>query len=129
MVLSSFCIIISFLLMAVIIFINTIEQTKLIALLRINGINKLDIILIFIIEGLMLGGLSYLISLWSSFVFSTELNVVFNMLLEGEYIEIISIKKDTLLNVFLCVILMSIFSSLIPSLVASKKVAIKVLKN
>lgn len=129
MVLSSFCIIISFLLMAVIIFINTIEQTKLIALLRINGINKLDIILIFIIEGFMLGGLSYLISLWSSFVFSTELNVVFNMLLEGEYIEIISIKKDTLLNVFLCVILMSIFSSLIPSLVASKKVAIKVLKN
>ena len=128
-VLSSFCIIISFLLMAIIIFINTIEQEKLISLLRINGIRKEGVSLIFIIEGIILGGISFVISLWTSFIFSIELNAVFNMLLEGGYIEIIKIKKDTIINVFSWVMIMSILSSLVPSLVASKKVAIKVLKN
>ncbi len=129
LILSSFCIIISFLLMAIIIFINTIEQSKLIAVLRINGIKKFDVVIIFILESLLVGLLSYLIAVWFSFIFSVELNMVFNMLLKGNDIEIIKLKKDTLISVLKSIIFMSFISGLIPSLLAAKKKPLKILKG
>lgn len=129
LVLSSFCIVISILLMAVIIFINTIEQEKLVGVLRINGIDKTGVILIFLSEGLILGIMSFVISLWFSIVFTIELNMVFNMLLSNEIQDIIEIKKDTLISVFKWVVIMSIVSSFIPSYIASNKKVLKILKG
>jgi len=130
MILSSFCIIISLLLMSVIIFINTIEQSKNIALLRVNGISKKDVILIYLFEALLLGVISFVVSGYFSFVFSLELNLVFNSLLKNnEIINIIKIKKDTLINVFKLIVVMSFFSGIVPSLFAANKDSLKVLKN
>ena len=41
-------------------------------------------------------------------MFSMELNVVFNMLIEEGEIEFITLKKDTIINVFMFVMFMSI---------------------
>ena len=46
-----------------------------------------------------------------------------------ENLNIISLKKDTLLDVFKVIVLMSFFSGIIPSLLASKKNSLKVLKS
>ena len=62
-------------------------------------------------------------------MFSMELNVVFNMLIEEGEIEFITLKKNTIINVFMFVMFMSILSSFIPSLIASKKNSLKVLKS
>ena len=129
-ILSMFCIIISLLLLAIIIFINTLEQSKLIALLRVNGIRKIDVVIIFIFESILLGLISFIISSYFAFIFSIELNLAFNMMLESNEMEnIINIKKDTLINVFLIVISMSILSSFIPSFSAARKKSLMVLKS
>ena len=129
-ILSMFCIIISLLLLAIIIFINTLEQSKLIALLRVNGIRKIDVVFIFIFESILLGLISFIISSYFAFIFSIELNLAFNMMLESnEMKNIINIKKDTLINVFLIVISMPILSSFIPSFSAARKKSLMVLKS
>ena len=129
MVLSSFCIIMSILLMVIIVFINTIEEEKIISILRIYGISKKEVVYIFLFESILIGLISLIISYYSSIMFSMELNVVFNMLIEEGEIEFITLKKDTIINVFMFVMFMSILSSFIPSLIASKKNSLKVLKS
>lgn len=129
MVLSSFCIIMSILLMVIIVFINTIEEEKIISILRIYGISKKEVIFIFLFESILIGLISLIISYYSSIMFSMELNVVFNMLIEEGEIEFITLKKDTIINVFMFVMFMSILSSFIPSLIASKKNSLKVLRS
>lgn len=95
MVLSSFCIIMSILLMVIIVFINTIEEEKIISILRIYGISKKEVVLIFLFESILIGLISLVISYYSSLMFSMELNVVFNMLIDEGEIEFISLKKGT----------------------------------
>ena len=129
MVLSSFCIIMSILLMVIIVFINTIEEEKIISILRIYGISKKEVVLIFLFESILIGLISLVISYYSSLMFSMELNVVFNMLIDEGEIEFISLKKDIIINVFIFVIFMSIVSSFVPSIIASKKNSLKVLKS
>ena len=129
MVLSSFCVIMSILLMFIIVFINTIEEEKIISILRINGISKKEVIFIYLLESIFIGLISLLISFYMSTILSIELNVVFNMLINGSNVEFISLKKDILINVFIIVMLLSILSSLIPSLLASKKNSLKILKS
>ena len=129
MVLSSFCIIMSILLMVIIVFINTIEEEKIISILRIYGISKKEVVYIFLFESILIGLISLIISYYSSIMFSMELNVVFNMLIEEGEIEFITLKKDTIINVFMFVMFMSILSSFIPSLIASKKNSLKVLRS
>ena len=128
-ILSSFCIIMSILLMIIIVFINTIEEEKIISVLRINGISKGEVILIFIFEAIIIGIISLFISYYSSLLFCLELNIVFNMLIGSSEIEFITLKKDIMLNVFIFVILISLLASFIPSLFASKKNSLKVLKS
>ena len=128
-ILSSFCIIMSILLMVIIVFINTIEQEKIISILRINGISKNEVICIFLLDSIFVGIVSLVISYYMAIVFSMELNVVFNMLINEGAIEFITLKKDTLINVFLVVMFLSILSSIVPSLIASKKNSLKVLKS
>ena len=72
--------------------------------------------------------MSYAFAYYSSIMFSIELNFVFNQILEDN-LNIISIKKDTLIDVLLLIIFMSFFSGIIPSLLASKKSPVKVLKS
>ena len=115
MVLSSFCIIMSILLMVIIVFFNTIEEEKIISILRGYGISKKEVVYIFLFESILIGLISLIISYYSSIMFSMELNVVFNMLIEEGEIEIITLKKDTIINVFMFVMFMSILSSFIPS--------------
>ena len=128
LILSSFCIVSSLLLMAIIVFINTIEQSKLIAVLRVNGVSRFDVIIIYIIESLLLGVISYLISYYSSFVFTFEFNLVFNQILKDS-LNIITLKKDTLINVFQLILIMSLISGIFPSLIASRKRPLEVLKS
>ena len=128
LILSSFCIVSSLLLMAIIVFINTIEQSKLIAVLRVNGVSRFDVIIIYIIESLLLGLISYLISYYSSFVFTFEFNLVFNQILKDS-LNIITLKKDTLINVFQLILIMSLISGIFPSLIASRKRPLEVLKS
>ena len=54
MVLSSFCVIMSILLMFIIVFINTIEEEKIISILRINGISKKEVIFIYLLESIFI---------------------------------------------------------------------------
>lgn len=129
MILSSFCIIMSILLMVIIVFINTLEEEKIISILRINGVSKIEVIIIFLLESILIGIISLLISYYMSYIFVIELNLVFNLLINESGIEFIKLKKDTLINVFVIVIFMSILSSFIPSLLASKKNSLKVLKS
>ena len=129
-ILSSFCVIISLLLMGIIVFINTIEQSKMIGFLRINGINKKEIILIYLLESLLIGVISFIVASYVSFVFSIELNLVFNVLLENKNMtRLVELKKDTLINVFYLIISMSIISSIIPSLIIANKKSLKVIKD
>lgn len=129
-ILSSFCIIISLFLMAIIVFINTIEQSKIILYLRINSMSKIDIVLIYLIESILIGVVSYLISLYFSFVLSFELNAVFNILLENNnIITLLTLKKDTLVNVFYFVICISLLSGVVPSLLCANKKYVELLKG
>ena len=101
----------------------------IISILRINGISKNEVICIFLLDSIFVVIVSLVISYYMAIVFSMELNVVFNMLINEGAIEFITLKKDTLINVFLIVILLYILSIIIPSLIASKKNSLKVLKS
>ena len=54
--------------------------------------------------------------------------MIFNSMLK-EIKNIIELKKDILINAFIITIFMSIFSGIIPSLIASYKKPLKVLKD
>ena len=102
----------------------------MIGFLRINGINKKEIILIYLLESLLIGVISFIVASYVSFIFSIELNLVFNVLLENKNMtRLVELKKDTLINVFYLIISMSIISSIIPSLIIANKKSLKVIKD
>lgn len=126
--LSIFSIIISSLLIGVITFVNVVEETRNIGILRILGLSRKEIAMIFIIETLLTGLLAFIITLLFSYLITGEINIIFNAML-GTNEELVVLEVSNITLTLQILLIISFLSGLLPSLYASFLPPLKAIKK
>lgn len=124
---SSISLVVSSIMIAIITYISVLERKKEIGILKSLGARKNDIMKMFLYESSLIGLLSSFISVFISFISLKIINIFINILVEVDFI--IKMNFNHIMILFVINLIISIISSLIPALEASKKQIINVLKE
>ena len=125
---SAISLIVSSIMIAVITYVSVIERTKEIGILRSIGARKKDISRVFMAEAFIIGGLSGLIGIIITYLFTIPINLIINSLADGIG-NLAVFAPLTALIMLLISIGLTMLSGLIPSKMAAKKDPIQCLRS
>lgn len=129
MVLSGFSVFVSILLIAVIIFINTIEQKKYDAILIMQGYSKNNIIFIHLLQNILISLISFFATLIISVLIIAEVNIIFSLMLGLSYYSFAILSNSLITKILIYSLLIAVCFTLLPLKFLSLNQPLKVLKE
>jgi len=129
LILSGFSVFVSILLIAVIIFINTIGQKKYDAILIMQGYSINNIIFLHLLQSIVISMISFVFTLFISVFIVAEVNIIFSLMLGVSYYSFANLSVSLSIKIFIYSLLIAIIFSIVPLKLLNLGSPLKVLKE